>query len=253
MRIPTPARLCEIRHMNTPGHLGSARLAALLVLGMALAAMAQPAGDSAAERTPATVPERATSRLDESAFRIVAERNIFNANRIGPVRVTSPRRPSVVESFTLVGTMDYEKGEFAFFEGSSSELTKVLKPGAVIAGHKLLVISPQGVKLEADGKEIDLPVGSQMRREDEGLWQLAEARFSSPSPASSTASVASRSGRPERGNESFDRSRRGGDTSARRGDGSESATRPAASAAASSESEDEVLKRLMERRERESQ
>jgi hypothetical protein len=239
--------------MNTTGQFGPARLAALLMVGMALAASAQPADQGAGERAPAAVPERTTTRLDESAFRIVAERNIFNANRIGPVRVTSPRRPSVVESFTLVGTMDYEKGEFAFFEGSSSELTKVLKPGAVIAGHKLLAVSSQGVRLEADGREIDLPVGSQMRREDEGLWQVAEARFSSPSPASNTASVASRSGRAERSNESLDRSRRGSDSSSRRGDNSESVNRPTASAAASGESEDEVLKRLMERRERESQ
>jgi hypothetical protein len=72
--------------------------------------------------------------------------------------------------------MDYEKGTFAFFEGSSSQLTKVMKANDVVAGHKLVSISANSVMLEADGRQIELPVGSQMRREDEGAWQVAEAR-----------------------------------------------------------------------------
>ena len=186
--------------------------------------------------------EPVTRRLDESALRFVAERNIFNATRsgVGEVRVPS-RRATTVEFFTLVGTMDYEKGTFAFFDGSSSQYTKVIQADSVIAGHKLLDVTANSVKLEAEGKEIELPVGSQMRREDEGAWQVAEARAG--------LSVASNgngdsSGRSERSDYS---------SRSRRNDISESNTRSSGSAASSSENENEVLKRLMERREKESQ
>jgi len=108
------------------------------------------------------------------------------------------RRPTNVEFFTLVGTMAYEKGVFAFFEGSSSEFTKVVKADGVMAGYKLADVLAGGVKLEADGKLIDLPIGSQMRREDAGSWNVREASGSnggseSASPASRASSASSTS------------------------------------------------------------
>jgi hypothetical protein len=189
--------------------------------------------------------EPATGRLDESAFRIVAERNIFNATRSGAGEVRVPsRRPSTVEYFTLVGTMDYEKGTFAFFDGSSSQYTKVIQADSVIAGHKLLDVTANSVKLEAEGKEIELPVGSQMRREDEGAWQVAEARRGLSVASNGNGDSSGRSDRSDR-NDSSSRYRRN--------DSSESSTHSSGSTASSSESEDEILKRLMERRAKESQ
>jgi len=225
-------------------------LAVLLAFGVALNTAAQPA--SGGDNAPARV-EPTSRGLDESAFRIVSERNIFNANRSGAGQVRGPsRRPSSVEWFTLVGTMEYEKGTFAFFEGSSSQLTKVMKAEEVIAGHKVLGISADGVKLQADGKDIELPVGSQMRREDEGAWQVAEARGGSNLASSANGESSSRNGRTDRG-DSSSRSRRD-DSSPRGNDNSTSSSRPATSTTApTGANEDEVLKRLMERREKESQ
>lgn len=159
-------------------------LAMTLCISASLAASAQSTNDATPVATPATnaspggvVASPEPSRLDESAFRIVSERNIFNANRSGgQVRLSSRRAPRV-ESFTLVGTLAYEKGAFAFFEGSSSELTKVLKPDGIIAGHKLVDILADGVKLEADGQITDLAVGAAMRREDEGAWRRGGVPF----------------------------------------------------------------------------
>src|SRR5262245_38315845 len=94
----------------------------MLVMALAaslVAARADDADDSSKTNTPPTRKESGPAKLDESAFRIVSERNIFNANRSGgTVRSTSSRRPVRVETFALVGTMAYEKGVFAFFEGS---------------------------------------------------------------------------------------------------------------------------------------
>jgi hypothetical protein len=73
----------------------------------------------------------------------------------------------------LLGTLSYEKGSFAFFEGTSSEYRKVLKPAETIAGHKIVEIAPTHLRLEAGGREIELPVGMQMRREDDGDWTVS--------------------------------------------------------------------------------
>jgi hypothetical protein len=209
--------------------------------------MSPPAGPSSSRDR-----EVSSASFDESAFRIISERNVFNANRSGgQVRPTSSRRPARVESFTLVGTIAYEQGAFAFFQGSSSELTKVLKPAGTIAGHKLVDILADGVKLEADGKTVELEVGSAMRREDEGTWKPGEA-------------VAGSSGSSSRGDDD--------DAARSRGwDDRRSSSSTASSSAPQTESykqdrkeekreakldakaEADILRRLMERRERESQ
>lgn len=237
--------MCERSHMNAANH-GWAWWVALMGIGLNFQVMAQPTNISAEVSAGA---ERSPQRFDESSFRIVAQRNIFNANRSGGGQVRGPsRRPSSVEYFALVGTMDYEKGSFAFFEGSNSQFTKVMKASEVIAGHKLVEISADSVKLEADSKQFDLPVGSQMRREDEGAWQLSETRGSSGAVASGNGDSSNRNGRSDR---SDSRSRRD-DSSFRRSDNPEPNKQPATSTAPTGANEDEVLKRLMERREKES-
>ena len=214
MSIPSTARLCDRSFMNAANHGGRAWLVALLVWGAGFNATAQ--STNRPENTPARAGPVPQS-FDESAFRIVAERNIFNANRSGgQVRLPS-RRATSVEFFTLVGTMDYEKGTFAFFEGSSSQLTKVMKANDVVAGHKLVTILPNSVKLETDGTQIELPVGSQMRREDEGAWQVAEARSGGFSAASNgNGDSSNRSSRSDRGD---------AESRSRRSDNAESANR----------------------------
>jgi hypothetical protein len=113
-----------------------------------------------------TVP----SALDYAAFRLVAERNIFDPNR-SPRNFNSPARPKTVESFTLVGTMSYEKGDFAFFDGTSSEYKKALKQQDSIAGYKVVAISPEKVKLMLKTNLLELSVGTQMRRREDGSWE----------------------------------------------------------------------------------
>jgi hypothetical protein len=123
--------------------------------------------------------------LDYSAFRLVAERNIFDPNR-SPRSSRAPTQPKTVDSFSLVGTMSYEKGDFAFFDGSSSDYKKVLKTNDIIAGYKLLVISPELVKIQSGTKQLELGVGAQMRRREDGSWERAAG--SAAYAASSTSS-----------------------------------------------------------------
>lgn len=135
-------------------------------------------------------PTNASPSLDYQSFKLIADRNIFDPNR-APRAARAPRaesrRPARTESFSLVGTLSYEKGAFAFFDGSSSEYRKALKCGDTIAGYKICEITAKGVKLETNGQQIELPVGGQMRRQDEEEWAVA----SGAAPASQASAPGS--------------------------------------------------------------
>lgn len=130
-------------------------------------------------------------------FKIITQRNIFDPNRSAPGR---PRRtedrpkPTRVDYLNLVGAMSYEKGRFAFFDGSSSDYRKSVKPGDSIAGYKVADVTQEKVTLQAGDKKIDLPVGGQLKREDEGEWRVnssAESFASSSGPSTPSSSSSS--------------------------------------------------------------
>ena len=159
-----------------------------------------------------------SSGRDYSSFRIISERNIFDPNRSGRSTRTytrrAPERRVTTESFALLGTMSYEKGSFAFFDGSRSQYRTVLEPSNNIAGYTILEIAATHVKLEGTNGTIELAVGMQMRRQDEGEWSLSARTESS-------------------------------------GESSRSSSSNDLASAGSGGSADEVLKRLMQKREQE--
>ncbi|MGA2853094.1 MAG: hypothetical protein ABSE90_03025 [Verrucomicrobiota bacterium] len=113
----------------------------------------------------------------------ITERNIFNPNRYAIYSPTSgPVRPRPVPrnapTFTLVGTMSYEKGMFAFFDGNQSNLRKVLYQSESnnIAGFTLAEITLAGVKLQAADKKqiVELKIGQGMQQQGSS-WQLASS------------------------------------------------------------------------------
>ena len=113
--------------------------------------------------------------LDYASFKVIVDRNIFDPNRF-PHRPGAPpvaSKPKSFDSLTLVGTMSYEKGTFAFFDGTSSEYKKALKLTDSIAGYKVTNIAPNAVKLASGTNEVELSVGAQLRREENGPWLLA--------------------------------------------------------------------------------
>jgi hypothetical protein len=158
-----------------------------------------------------------TGRVDFSNFQVISEKNIFNPNRTARHRGGGRPQP-VADAFSLVGTMSYAKGTFAFFDGTTSEYRKALRNTGTIAGYKVTDITPTSVKLTNGDKQLIMKIGTQMRREEKGLWQLVA---SSELPADATETVDSASVEPA-GNDS------------------------------STEGND-VLKRLMQRREQELQ
>ena len=204
-----------------------------LGLGLGVAVFAASETGVSAQRTNETAgtvakapapapPPTAPSRPDLSTFRIISERNIFNATRSGgtPRFNDGPRRQRRVDAFSLVGTMDYEKGSFAFFDGSSSEYRKGLQCGGSIAGYKILAVEPHQVRLAVGTNQpVAMRVGMQMRREEDGEWQLSDRSESYASSGPSTSS--------------------------------EGARTTAASTSSSGAEESDVVKRLMAQREKE--
>jgi hypothetical protein len=138
-----------------------------------------------------TTTNSPSASLDYSAFKIIVDRNIFDPNRFPRTAGGPARKPKSVDSMTLVGTMTYEKGTFAFFDGSSSEYRKALKRADSIAGYKLTGIAANYVKLASGTNELELKVGSQLRREEDGPWQLSSQAASYSEMPSSAAGSAS--------------------------------------------------------------
>ena len=160
----------------------------LLALAGGLGAAAKPAGSP--------VP------ADLSRFKVIASRNIFNSNRTSRTARTAAAKPPKIESFALTGTLSYEKGTFAFFDGTSAAYRKVLQPEGTIAGYKVTEITPEAAKLEANGRQIELRVGGQLRRADKGAWEVAanpiayasSSKRKSPAPARSSQSSKAKAG-----------------------------------------------------------
>lgn len=188
------------------------------VLPIVTAVMATISPGYAAESTNA--PAKLPPAPDYSTFRIISERNIFNSSRSGQPRRTERRRPNRVDSFGLVGILEYDKGRFAFFDGTSSEYRKAVRAKGTIAGYTVLEIAPDRVKLASGTNDVkELKVGMQMRREDEGEWTLGE--FGGSYASEGSGSTSSSTG-------TSDRSR-----------------------TSSSPEMDDVVRRLMQQRERE--
>lgn len=135
-------------------------------------------------RSGANDTNSSPSSLDYSAFRLIVDRNIFDPNRAPHSRSTA--QPKTSPTFTLVGTMSYEKGIFAFFDGTSGDYKKAVKPDGTIAGYKVTGISADAVKLAQGSNTLELAVGTQMRRRDDGTWEKSTSSESSTSSSNST-------------------------------------------------------------------
>ena len=191
-----------------------------LALGACLSACAQSTNAQTTATAAATPPGTnapPSNPRNYATFKLVNERNIFNANRAGrssgaPKPAAKPTR---IDNVALVGVMSYGQGPVAFFDGSSPSYKKAVRINDSLDSWKVTEINTAGVKLETGGKTLTLRVGNQLRREDDGDWKQVER---SDFAASSSSSAS-------------------GDS--------------AGSASSGGSSESEILKRMMEKREKE--
>jgi hypothetical protein len=128
-----------------------------------------------------------TNTHDFSAFKIISERNIFDPNR--RPRIAASPAAKIVDSFSLAGTMIFGKSYYSVFDGTSSDYRKVLERGGAIAGHTVTHIGLDSVKLSSGTNLLEVKVGMQMRRNEDGQWSIGEQ---SESPLTAYASDSSR-------------------------------------------------------------
>jgi len=160
---------CEFRISNC----GPIALRLFATIGLAFSSLAATTNN--VENTNAPVAAASTNTnnpTDFSSFKVIADRNIFSANRSGRVASKGPtRKPTKVDTFTLVGTVDYSKGLFAIFEGSSNSFRKTVKVGDSFVGFKIIDVDLDHVTIATtNNTPTVLHVGSGMRRVDDGDW-----------------------------------------------------------------------------------
>ena len=195
--------------MNAPQFL-----AAGLLLLTPLAAAAQtrtnaPAPPSTVKTAPKAAPAAAPAPSPAAsfdAFKNVPDRNIFNSRRFAgrTTETAAPppttRRDPVIETFSLLGTLDYPKGSVAFFEGSSASHRKAVAVGETIGDCKITSVEANLVRLVSADKPLELKVGYMLRREDQGEWKMREAErpsdYGSSAPSVSSSPFGTGSSSP---------------------------------------------------------
>jgi hypothetical protein len=124
-----------------------------------------------------------------NAFRFVKTRNVFDPNRSAVPRERREERPSPrasrSDSLALTGTMVTAGKSLAFFGGSRAEYSKVISTGDSVGRFKLGEITSSGVTLERDGKTTTLAIGRQLTIGESG--SATEEPISPPPPPESTS------------------------------------------------------------------
>jgi hypothetical protein len=156
--------------------------AALLLGGALLVAQDAPA--------PLPAPPRALgagATPSFTAFQVIGNYNIFNANRIGYVPGSTAVR---VDTISLVGTMQYDNARLALFDSPDREFRKGVREGDRIADFTVTKITDTGVVLTRESKALPLAMGQQLRRPPGGAWTVGLARRAEPAAAAAQVAPA---------------------------------------------------------------
>ena len=146
----------------------------------------------------------------ESFSRFITDRNIFDPNRqahnYGSTRPTVRHHVHTsAPSFAFVGALSYEKGLFAFFSGNQDEYKQILTAKQTTAGYTVTAVSLTNVTLvSADLKTTnDMAVGDLLRQDGEH-WELVKVGSepdvswnSAPAAGGGTGTSADGSGKTE--------------------------------------------------------
>lgn len=158
--------------------------------GLALAASAPPTPSTSSRRSAPAAPAPG----DFENFRIIAERNIFNPNRIGRTREGSDTPSAPREDvLALVGTMETDKGIVAIFDSPDSALRKAVREGQVLGGFTVKAISASQVELTSEKQSFALNLAQRLRRIEDGEWKVSNVE---PPPVAAPTSPDSSSTPP---------------------------------------------------------
>ncbi len=172
---------CAVSAAQCHGGDGAPPSSKIVALAVALLLV----GSVASGADPATLPTGAPPAASFAAFRLIGDWNIFDPNRVG--RKSDEPPPPAGDTISLVGTMQYEKGLFAFFDSPDGNYRKALHVGDAIAQFTVARILADGVELTRDSKRLSLAIGQQLHRPEGGQWAVSAATRIDRAPAASTA------------------------------------------------------------------
>ncbi len=163
------------------------------------------AAASSASPAPSGSPKPGT-RSGYDAFRLFHTRNVFDPDR-HPPRVASsetpppatPPPPARVDFVALTGTLLQPDRSLAFFSGSRADFNRVLSVRDRIAGAEITQITPASIEIERAGRKIQVAVGQTVPFDGGSAPESAPAPdtfASAPSTGSASATGAPPNGNP---------------------------------------------------------
>jgi hypothetical protein len=153
---------CEMKRAEAQRAKAGLRLATVLSTALFLAA----AGHAQAPVSTAS------TAVTFSAFQVIGNYNIFNADRVGYTPGVIQAR---VDTITLVGTIQSGRGRLALFDSSDRAYRKGFREGEKIAEFTVTRISDSSVELTREAQPFSLVMGQQLRRPPGGAWTLGAA------------------------------------------------------------------------------
>ena len=101
-------------------------------------------------------------RLNFESYRMVRVRNIFDPERQGNATIVSPppTTPTTRSDYAaLTGILVTAEKSLAFFSGSRPEFNKVLSLSGTIAGATISKITESNIEVERNGKPVRIAIG----------------------------------------------------------------------------------------------
>ncbi|MDP6735620.1 MAG: hypothetical protein QF732_03890 [Nitrospinaceae bacterium] len=172
-------------------------------------------------------------------FGILHSNNIFDPNRkpYRPDRKRQDPEPEPqIDAFTVIGLMAYANRQIAVLSGSSSEYSGVFKLNDQIDNLKLVSLSDKAVEFTEGEATFNVDIGTSLRRVDGGAWKESSEPVNAASKSrSSRSQYSSREGSRREENEDSEKDAEDKE------DESDGAT----------DSEAELIRKMMERRRQE--
>ena len=140
--------------------------------------------------------DAASADLPET-YQVIAQRNLFSPSRVGtppPAPTVAAAPPAPTETVTLIGVAVLEGEATALFAGSTPILSGARHPGDRLDQARISAVSTVGVSVDTGSPEgpLRLAVGQSLQRFQGQPWQRsAEAVSAAASPAAAPAALQS--------------------------------------------------------------
>ncbi|MEA3188700.1 MAG: hypothetical protein QOD99_2530 [Chthoniobacter sp.] len=196
---------------------------------------------AAAQKVAQKAAQTAPVEKGFAAFKMARTRYVFNPDRRGPVTSASVQREPTVQSrpnyLAVTGVMMTSGKTVAFFSGSQPAYNKVAGVGATLGKFTVASVTTAQVELTSDGKTVVIPVGGQLPMEGSAPAPSPDPSATVSTTTTTTATTTTTTVAP----------------AAADGETSSEASPAASPATAGATDQNDVMKRMMERRRQQTQ